>query len=87
MHPFLHEMSSPPCDRNLSLQISPVGNLRERAMGGIFFRQALFLERLIRLFQVGCQLLVDFVLLTGFQRKAGEAPANEFLPIRHEPPS
>ena len=56
-------------------------------MGGIFFRQALFLERLIRLFQVGCQLLVDFVLLTGFQRKAGEAPANEFLPIRHEPPS
>jgi hypothetical protein len=29
---------------------------------------------------------MDFVPLVGIQSKAGEALADEFLPIRHQPP-
>jgi hypothetical protein len=47
----------------------------------------LLAKDVIRFLQVRGELGMDFVLLCGIQSKAGEALANEFLPIRHAPPS
>jgi len=87
MHAFLHGLFLPPCDKNLALQILPVCNLHECSFHCFPLRQTFRANYFIRFLQVRGELGVDFVFLCCIQSKAGEVLADEFLPIRHQPPS
>jgi hypothetical protein len=68
---------------NPAAQILPTGNLGERAVNRCSLGHPFFEQSLVPFFQVRGDFRVDFVLLFGIKGEAGEAVADEFLPIRH----
>jgi hypothetical protein len=56
-------------------------------MDGLLLKQPFPAERFVGFFQVRGEFCVHFFFFTGIEREAGEALADEFLPIRHGPPS